>query len=112
MNDSNSQEVMRVTRSRTRVTHEQTPTVIQEDVKTTSQIEKIPVIKNGNSATLCAVKIDEETASVSNTCAFDSLLQIFLTASYDYEVIRSQVITCFAHIIIILQFVILVNAPF
>ncbi|XP_014225399.1 uncharacterized protein LOC106651425 isoform X1 [Trichogramma pretiosum] len=83
----------RLTRGKARAANQIIQNLNQADEITSlaSSIVKIPVVKNGNSTTLSSVKIDEETAFVSNTCAFDSLLQILLTASYDYEPILVQV---------------------
>lgn len=51
----------------------------------------IPIIRNGTSMTLNAVKINKQSISVTNTCAFDSILQIFLTGSNDFRIVEEKV---------------------
>lgn len=46
---------------------------------------KIPILKNGNFLTLKGVTIRSETYSLSNTCAFDSIFQLFLAACVDHD---------------------------
>ncbi|CAG9818787.1 unnamed protein product [Phaedon cochleariae] len=47
------------------------------------RLTKIPILKNGNNPYLQAVKFKEKEYSFTNTCAFDSLVQIFLVGVCD-----------------------------
>uniref|UniRef100_A0A6M2DQI9 Putative kDa protein in nof-fb transposable element n=1 Tax=Xenopsylla cheopis TaxID=163159 RepID=A0A6M2DQI9_XENCH len=44
---------------------------------------KIPILKNGSSLQLSAIKINNCNYTLSNTCAFDSIFQILLAAAAD-----------------------------
>lgn len=44
---------------------------------------KIPILKNGSVLGLQFVKVENTKLTVINTCAFDSLYQIFLAGSSD-----------------------------
>ncbi|XP_044760405.1 uncharacterized protein LOC123317859 [Coccinella septempunctata] len=56
-----------------------------EDFK---KVQKIPLIKNGNHPSLRATNLEGSSYSLRNTCAFDSLVQIFLVGFRDKEEIR------------------------
>jgi len=56
-----------------------------QDVLAWSKSTKLPIIKNGSTIVLQAVNIDGTNYSVTNKCAFDSLLQIVLVALSDYK---------------------------
>ncbi|XP_044760238.1 uncharacterized protein LOC123317695 [Coccinella septempunctata] len=56
-----------------------------EDFK---KVQKIPLIKNGNHPSLRAIDLEGSSYSLRNTCAFDSLVQIFLVGFRDKEEIR------------------------
>lgn len=56
-----------------------------------SKSSKLPIIKNGNAMELQAIKIDNDNYSLTNTCAFDSLLQIVLVALSDYKQFEKKV---------------------
>lgn len=58
-----------------------------------SNICKIPIMKNGNDLSLRPVHIGKEKCSLTNTCAFDSILQLFLAAYFDIEIIRDLIFT-------------------
>lgn len=47
------------------------------------KLQKIPIIKNGGKLLVKAVKIGNEKYSFTNTCAFDSILQLFILAYFD-----------------------------
>lgn len=46
---------------------------------------KVPILKNGSSHTLKGTTIDSKLVSLINTCAFDSIFQIFLAACIERE---------------------------
>lgn len=51
-------------------------------------------MKNGNDLSLRPVHIAKEKYSLMNTCAFiDSILQLFLVAYFDIEIIRDLIFT-------------------
>ncbi|CAH1163403.1 unnamed protein product [Phaedon cochleariae] len=52
------------------------------------KLQKIPIMKNGNISSLQAIKFKKEEFSFGNTCAFDSLLQIFLVGVFDHPQLR------------------------
>lgn len=52
------------------------------------KLQKIPIIKNGGNVSVKAVKIGNEKYSFNNTCAFDSILQLFISAYFDKKYIK------------------------
>ncbi|XP_077259727.1 uncharacterized protein LOC143896052 [Temnothorax americanus] len=56
-----------------------------QDSLTWSKSTKLPIIKNGNTMKLQAVCLEGTNYSLTNTCAFDSLLQILLVTLSDYK---------------------------
>lgn len=56
---------------------------IENQLLITDKITKIPVMKNGGNITTQSVKMDSKRFSFTNTCAFDSTLQLFLAAYFD-----------------------------
>lgn len=50
-------------------------------------------MKNGNDLSLRPVHIGKEKYSLMNTCAFDSILQLFFAAYFDIEIIRDLIFT-------------------
>jgi hypothetical protein len=52
---------------------------------------KLPIMRNGSSTELQAVKIDDQNYCLINTCAFDSVLQIVLAALSDYKDFETEV---------------------
>lgn len=50
-------------------------------------------MKNGNNLSLRSVHIGKEKYSLTNTCAFDSILQLFIAAYFDTESIRDFIST-------------------
>lgn len=66
---------------------------IQNEFLLESNIHKIPIIKNGNSISLKPVRIEKEKYSLKNTCAFDSILQLFIAAYFDKESIKNLICT-------------------
>ena len=66
----------------------------KHDIKDTLQWERnraIPIIKNGNSPQLAPVTIKNQTISLRNTCAFDSIFYLALLAAIDFVHIRNKV---------------------
>jgi len=62
--------------------------VIQDSL-TWSKSIKLPIIKNGSTMELQAIKLNDRSSR--NTCAFDSLLLIVLVALADYEHFQKKV---------------------
>lgn len=54
-------------------------------------IHKIPIIKNGSSMSLKPVQIGKNKYSLTNTCAFDSILQLFIAAYFDAQSIKALI---------------------
>ena len=54
---------------------------------------KLPILKNANHESLKAVKVDGKQVSLKNTCSFDSIFQVLLTAVVDNETLKEEV-TC------------------
>lgn len=52
---------------------------------------KLPIMRNGSSTELQAVKIEDQNYCFINTCAFDSVLQIVLAALSDYKDFETEV---------------------
>lgn len=52
---------------------------------------KLPIIKNDNSMGLQAIKLEDKNYTLINTCAFDSLLQILLTAISDHKHFKTKI---------------------
>lgn len=53
------------------------------------KITKIPIMKNGGNITMQSVKLDNKRFSFTNTCAFDSILQLFIAAYFDKHEIKN-----------------------
>lgn len=49
----------------------------------------MPIIKNGGNISIKAAKLGHNKISLTNTCAFDSTLQLFIAAYFDKEEIKS-----------------------
>ncbi|KAB0805433.1 hypothetical protein PPYR_02403 [Photinus pyralis] len=47
------------------------------------KLNKIPILNNGNSLKLRAINVKGIKVTLANTCAFDSIFQLFLSAVYD-----------------------------
>lgn len=56
-----------------------------------SKSTKLPIIKNGSTMDLQAISIEGINYCLTNTCAFDSLLQITLVALSDYTQFANKV---------------------
>lgn len=56
-------------------------------------IHKIPIIKNGGNINIKAVSFDKKNYSFTNTCAFDSILQLFIAAYLDKDSIKEFINT-------------------
>lgn len=53
------------------------------------KITKVPIMKNGGNITIQSVKLDDKRISFTNTCAFDSILQLFIVAYFDRDEIKN-----------------------
>lgn len=53
------------------------------DALTCKKGAKIPIIRNGNDLTLKAIIIRNDSYTVANTCAFDSIFQLLFAAGHD-----------------------------
>ncbi|CAG9820343.1 unnamed protein product [Phaedon cochleariae] len=51
----------------------------------------IPMLKNANSMDLASIKVDGKKVTLTNTCAFDSIFHLLLTATYDFETMCQKV---------------------
>lgn len=51
----------------------------------------IPIMKNGSDQKLTTLKMKDEFVSLTNTCAFDSLLNIWLYMAADFPEISEKV---------------------
>lgn len=59
------------------------PNVLYYNDNSKTKSPVIGLFKNGNITTLKSIKIDKNTYTVTNTCAFDSVTQIMITAFAD-----------------------------
>lgn len=55
-------------------------------------------MKNGDNITTQSVKMGSNRFSLTNTCAFDSILQLFLEAYFDKDEIKNFVPLSNSHI--------------
>jgi len=62
------------------------------------KIMKIPIMKNGGNITMQSVKLDNKRFSFTNTCAFDSILQLFIAAYFDKDEIKNFILLNNLHI--------------
>lgn len=53
------------------------------------KITKVPIMKNGGNITIQSVKLGNKRISLTNTCAFDSLLQLFIVAYFNRDEIKN-----------------------
>lgn len=53
------------------------------------KITKMPIIKNGGNILIKAAKLGHNKISLTNTCAFDSILQLFIAAYFDKNEIKN-----------------------
>ncbi|KAG5891083.1 hypothetical protein JTB14_028286 [Gonioctena quinquepunctata] len=51
----------------------------------------IPILKNASCMDLASIKLDGKRVTLTNTCAFDSIFHLLLTASYDFETFSMKV---------------------
>lgn len=65
-----------------------------KDSLTWNRCTKLPIIKNGSTMTLHAIKLNNNNYCLTHTCAFDSLLQLVLVILSDYEHFQNEV-NCF-----------------
>lgn len=56
------------------------------------KIEKMPIIKNGSNMSLKFIIIGSHKYSFTNTCAFDSVLQLFISAYFDKKYIKDFIL--------------------
>ena len=47
--------------------------------------KKLKTLRNGNDKNLSSIRLSEKDVYLRNTCAFDSIFQILLTAAHDFE---------------------------
>lgn len=65
------------------------------------KLQKVPIIKNSNNISVKVTKIKNQRYSLTNTCAFDSILQLFITAYFDMKCIKDLVykaVICFSNL--------------
>lgn len=55
------------------------------------KIQKIPIIKHGGNISIKSVQIENQKFSFTNTCAFDSILQLFISAYFDKNYIKDLI---------------------
>lgn len=53
--------------------------------------KKIPILKNGSCLNLQPIRLDKVSVLLQNTCAYDSIFQIILSAVHDYPFLRNKV---------------------
>lgn len=56
-----------------------------------NSIRKVPIIKNGGNIIIKEVAFGNKKYSFTNTCAFDSILQLFVTAYFDKNGIKELI---------------------
>lgn len=61
---------------------------LQQHCLFNDKLTKIPIMKNGGNITTKSVKLGAKRISLSNTCAFDSILQLFIVAHFDKNEIK------------------------
>ena len=66
---------------------------IQNEFLLEKNLHKIPIIRNGNNISLKPVQIRKNKYSLANTCAFDSILQLFIAAYFDLKSIKNLICT-------------------
>lgn len=54
------------------------------------KLSKIPILSNGNCLKLKAINIKKKKLTLANTCAFDSVFQLFLAAVYDSKTFANK----------------------
>jgi len=64
-------------------------TSIQNEFLLDKNIRKMPIIKNGGNVNIKAVTFGKKKYSFTNTCAFDSILQLFIAAYFDKNNIKN-----------------------
>lgn len=63
-----------------------------KDLLTFAKSRGLPMLKNGNDEAINCARIGERRITISNTCAFDSIFQIFLAGVCDYPVFEAKVL--------------------
>lgn len=64
---------------------------IENEFLLDKNIRKIPIIKNGGNLSIKAVKFGKTKYSFTNTCAFDSILQLFIAAYLDKDKVKDLI---------------------
>ncbi|XP_015121480.1 uncharacterized protein LOC107044194 [Diachasma alloeum] len=57
----------------------------------TKKLAKVPILRTGTDPDLKAVSLNNKKLNLINTCAFDSLFQLFLSVLYDSDKFRERV---------------------
>jgi len=65
---------------------------VQNEFLLDSNIYKMLIMRNESNLSLRPVKIGKDRYSLTNTCAFDSILQLFIAAYFDTETINLLVV--------------------
>jgi len=66
---------------------------IENEFLLEKNIQKIPIIKNGGNVNIKAVTFGKKKYFFTNTCAFDSILQLFIAAYFDKDNIKELINT-------------------
>lgn len=61
---------------------------VQNEFIVDDKLTTLPIMKNGNTTELKAVRIKNKSISLTNTCGFDSVFQLSLCALQDSEAVR------------------------
>jgi len=64
------------------------PSIILVNENQSQHLNRIGLLKNGSSSDLLGIQIDSHLYCITNTCAFDSLVQVLLTAYADSDTVR------------------------
>lgn len=56
-----------------------------------NKLQKIPIIKNDGNINVKSVQVGYKKISLTNTCAFDSILQLFISAYFDKKHIKDLI---------------------
>lgn len=55
------------------------------------KLQKIPIIKNGGNINVKSIQVGNKKVSLSNICAFDSIMQLFISAYFDKRHIKNLI---------------------
>lgn len=56
---------------------------------------RIPILRNANCPDLTSCTVDGHKISLANTCAFDAVVHLLLTAAEDFDAMRTRVRSVF-----------------